>query len=70
MSETDAKLVSSTDIIQAMTKLGIQMDDTLKAQIGYLGNAVTSKVEWELIPPNPFDLFWGAIRARLTIELM
>ena len=63
------KAISGMDIVDALRKLGIQMNDTLKERIEYLGDSAVSKVEWELIPLGPLDTFRnGSCGARLEIK--
>lgn len=70
-TEIGMKVMSSMDIVEALRKLDIQMNDTLKERIELLGDSAVSRVEWELIPPGPLDLFWHGPRgARLEIEFV
>ena len=68
--DASMNVISSTDIVNVITKLGIPVGGVLKAQIDCLGNTVISKVEWELTPPNPRNSFGGVLGARLTIEFI
>ena len=75
MSYTDIrvelKTLASADIIKALKKMDIQMNDNLKERIEYLGLSAISKVEWELLPPGPLDSFRNGPRgARLEIDFV